>query len=192
MIATIKGEVIAKDENSLVIFLNGIGLRVYVSSPLLIDTEVNHPINLFTHLVVREDNLTLYGFEKIEERDLFNHLIKVNGIGPRIALSILSTLPVSLIYQSVIQEKPEVFRQVPGIGNKGAQKIVLFLHDKLKAELSERELFDIQDLEIELMDALTALGYSVIEAQSAIQSIPKDAPDKIEERLRLALQYFTS
>ena len=192
MIASIKGEVIAKEDNSLIVQNAGIGLRVFVPVPLRASAELNHPIMLFTYLVVREDNLSLYGFEKAEERDLFNELVKVSGIGPRIALSILSTLPVPMIYQAVIKEKPEIFSRVPGIGSKTAQKMILYLHDKLKAEYGAEELAGIQNVEVELIDALTGLGYSVVEAQAAIQSIPKDAPEDIEERLRLALQYFTS
>lgn len=191
MIAVIKGEVISKEENCLIIFNNGIGLRVFVPATLYSNTEVNRPISLFTHLVVREDNLSLYGFDKIEERELFYQLIKVSGIGPRIALSIISTLPVPVIYQAVINRKPEIFNRVPGIGNKTAQKLILFLHDKLKAEYGEEEMAGVGNLEIELIDALTSLGYSVVEAQTAIQSIPRDAPDEVEERLRIALQYFS-
>jgi Holliday junction DNA helicase RuvA len=141
---------------------------------------------------VREDNLSLYGFEKVEERDLFNELVKVSGIGPRLALSILSTLPVPMIYQAVINEKPEIFSRVPGIGGKTAQKMILYLHDRLKAEYSMEELAGFPTVAVELVDALTSLGYSVVEAQAAIQSIPKDATEDLEERLRLALQYFTS
>jgi Holliday junction DNA helicase RuvA len=192
MIASIKGEVIAKEDNSLIVQNGGIGLRVFVPTPLQSSAEINRPITLFTHLAVREDNLSLYGFEKVEERDLFNELVKVSGIGPRLALSILSTLPVPMIYQAVINEKPEIFSRVPGIGGKTAQKMILYLHDRLKAEYSMEELAGFPTVAVELVDALTSLGYSVVEAQAAIQSIPKDAPEDIEERLRLALQYFTS
>ncbi len=192
MISSIKGEVISSDDHSLVVQNGGIGLRVFVSAALAASAEINRPITLFTHLVVREDNLSLYGFEKIEERDLFNELIKVSGIGPKIALSILSTLPVPLIYQAVINEKPEIFNRVPGIGLKTARKMIITLHDKLKAEYSEDEFAGLQTIEVELLDALTGLGYSVVEAQTAIQSIPRNTPDDLEERLRLALQYFMS
>jgi Holliday junction DNA helicase RuvA len=192
MIASVKGDVIAREEHSLIVQNGGIGLRIFVPASLAASAEINHPITLFTHLVVREDNLSLFGFEKIEERDLFTELIKVSGIGPKIGLSILSTLPVPLIYQAVISEKPEIFNRVPGIGNKTAQKMVITLHDKLKADYSMEALAGVQAIEVELLDALTGLGYSVVEAQAAIQSIPRNAPDDIEERLRLALQYFMS
>lgn len=192
MIASIKGDVIAKEDNSLIVQIGGIGLRVFVPAPLQSSAEINRPITLFTHLAVREDNLSLYGFEKVEERDLFNELVKVSGIGPRIALSILSTLTVPMIYQAVINEKPEIFNRAPGIGSKTAQKMILYLHDRLKAEYSVEELAGFPTVAVELVDALTSLGYSVVEAQAAIQSIPKDAPEDIEERLRIALQYFTS
>ena len=193
MIASIKGEVIFKGNDCLVVMNNDIGLRVNVPTTLIYSVEINQPINLYTHLIMREDNLSLYGFEKEEERDLFTLLIKVNGIGPRMALSIISSLPAATIYQAIINEKAEVFNHVPGIGYKTAQKLVLYLHDKLKKEYPFENLTgEVPSMEIELMDALTSLGYSSAEAQAAIQSIPKKTASNIEESLRLALQYFAS
>jgi Holliday junction DNA helicase RuvA len=192
MIASIKGEIKEKDESSLVLEISGIGFKVNAPQRVCAATSLGEHISLFTYLVVREDNLSLYGFEDQEERDLFQQLIKVSGVGPRTALAILSTLSVEKIYQAVIEEKPLLFNQVPGIGSKTAQKLVLLLKDILKATGHSPSLTGIRDIHMELMDALTGLGYSVVEAQAAIQSLPKDAPEDLESQLRMALQYFSN
>ena len=191
MIASIKGEVIEKSENSLVVQVGGVGLRVFVPAALAAGYEYGEHTQLFTHLVVREDNLSLYGFDNAEVRSLFQNLITVNGVGPRLALAILSSLSVDMIYQAVLSEQAQLFNQVPGIGSKTAQKIVLYLHDKLKPLMEAGVISAVRDINRELMDALASLGYSVVEAQAAIQSLPKDAPQDLESRLRLALQFFT-
>ncbi len=191
MIASIKGEVIDKSDGSLVVQVGGVGLRVFAPASIAASYTIGEHAQLYTHLVVREDNLSLYGFDNQEARSLFQNLITVNGVGPRLALAVLSSLSVDMIYQAVLSEQAHIFSQVPGVGSKTAQKIVIYLHDKLKPGLAEGILSGVRDLNRELMDALVGLGYSVIEAQTAIQALPKDAPDELEERLRLVLQFFT-
>lgn len=192
MIASIKGKISQKGEGSLVIQVGGFGVTVFVPELVCLQSEVGQHTNLFTHLVVREDNLSLYGFELKEECELFQHVIRVNGIGPRTGLAIISTLSPDLIYEAVINEKPQIFNQVPGVGNKTSQKIVLFLHDRLKTRIDEGVISGVRNVNNDLLDALIGLGYSIIEAQTAIQSLPKECSEELEERIRLALQYFTS
>ena len=191
MIASVKGEIIDKGDSFLVVQVGGVGMLVFVPAALTSSYEIGEHAQLFTHLVVREDNLSLYGFDSQDSRSLFQNLITVNGVGPRLALAVLSSLSVDMIYQSVLGEQAQVFAQVPGIGSKTAQKIVLYLHDKLKPLEAAGIISGVRDVNREVMDALVGLGYSVIEAQTAIQALPKDAPDELEERLRLALQFFT-
>ena len=191
MIASVKGEIIDKDDSSLVVQVGGVGLRVFVPASLTAGYEIGEHAQLFTHLVVREDNLSLFGFDSQDSRSLFQNLITVNGVGPRLALAVLSSLSVDMIYQAVLGEQAQVFAHVPGIGSKTAQKIVLYLHDKLKPLEAAGIISGVRDVNRELMDALVGLGYSVIEAQTAIQALPKDAPEELEERLRMALQFFT-
>ena len=132
----------------------------------------------------------LFGFEQEIEKEFFSLLIGVNGVGPKIALNILSTLTVEAIRNAVLSEQPDVFVRVPGIGKKGAQKIILSLQGRVGSE-AEFGSMRISDVDTEIIDALTSLGYSVVEAQTALQSLPKDAPQNVEERLYLALQYFS-
>jgi Holliday junction DNA helicase RuvA len=191
MIASIEGEVLGVGDDFLVINVGGLGFKVFVTSAFRDPSRKGSRVFLHTHLVVREDALILYGFETIQEQDFFNLLLGVNGVGPRIALSMLSVLSVEAIRRAVLSEQGDVFARVPGVGKKTAQKILLHLQGKVPAGLEGMGIPGM-DVETEVLEALTALGYSVVEAQSAIQTIPRDAPKDIEARLRLALKFFSS
>jgi Holliday junction DNA helicase RuvA len=191
MIATLRGEITQIEDNALVLEVGGVGLRIFVPAPLRGRLKVGEVAFLFTHLIVREDALTLYGFESQADRDLFNMLLGVDGVGPKVALSVLSTLTLDTIQRAVFAEEAEVLSRVPGVGKKTAQKIALHLHDKLKPVDALKQVAAMSDVDSEVLAALAALGYSVVEGQAAIQSLPKDAPKDVEERLRVALQYFS-
>lgn len=190
MIATLRGEVTQIEENALILEVGGVGLRVFVPAPLRTRLKAGEAAFLFTHLVVREDALTLYGFESQADRELFLILLGVDGVGPKVALSVLSTMTLDAVQRAVFAEEGDLFSRVPGVGKKTAQKIALHLKDKLKPTDALAKVAALSDKDSEVLAALTSLGYSVVEAQAAIQSIAKDAPDDVEERLRLALQYF--
>ena len=189
MIASIRGKVIATESHHVVVDVQGIGYQIFVTEPT--SFHFDDDIFLHTMLIVREDSLTLYGFQAISEREVFDSLLKVNGVGPRMALAILSTMTVDSLRNAVVSERAELLTRVPGVGKKTAQKIVFDLKDKLGAGLDTIPVAELTDTNTEVMDALVALGYSIVEAQTAIQSMPKDAPDTVEDRIRLALQYFT-
>jgi Holliday junction DNA helicase RuvA len=189
MIAFLKGEVISIGVDSMVLLTGGVGIKVNVTQEKREQTRPGETAALYTHLVVREDSLTLYGFDHEDERDFFILLIGVNGVGPRIAMSILSTLSVDAIRRAVLSEQADIFNRVPGVGKKNAQKILLHLQGRVIGDIP----FSVSlrmDSDTIVLDALTGLGYSVVEAQTALQSLPKDAVEDVEERLRLALQFF--
>jgi len=192
MIASLDGEVLAISSDSLVIGLGGLGLRVYVPAPLKDKVQVGDRIHLETKLIVRQDALTLYGFESQESREFYGLLLGVDGIGPRTALGVLSVLSVDAIRRAVLSEQADVFGRVPGIGRKTAQKIVLHLQGRIGNDDQLQPVSRLTDVETEVLGALTTLGYSVIEAQAALQSIPRDTPQDVETRLRMALQYFST
>jgi Holliday junction DNA helicase RuvA len=143
-------------------------------------------------LLVREDALTLFGFSSEEQRSLFELLLTVQGVGPRLALAVLSTLSIDLLRRAVATEQPDVLDRVPGVGKRTAEKIVFSLKDKLGTSAGLGAISTATDVDTEVLGALTALGYSVVEAQSAVQSIPKGAANTTEERIMAALQYFSS
>lgn len=191
MIASLLGKIQEVLSDSLVVMVGGgVGLQVYVPAPTRDRHRLGDAISLSTYLIVRQDLLALYGFETREERDYFNLLLGVDGIGPKLALGVLSVLSPDAIRRAVFHEQAEVFSRVPGVGKKTAQKILLQLQDRIQMVPGLEPLSQIGDLDTEVIDALTVLGYSVVEAQAAVQSIPRDASPDIEERLRLALQYF--
>jgi len=192
MIATLSGKILLSEADSLVIEVAGVGFRVHVPAPTRDHSHSGETVFLYTHLVVREDALTLYGFETKEGCDYFNLLLSVDGVGPRTALSILSVLNPDVIRRAVFNEQADVFTRAPGVGKKTAQKLLLYLQDKIKAVDGLEKIAAVSDADTEVLAALTSLGYSVIEAQSALQMIPRDAPQDVETRLRLALQYFSS
>ena len=191
MIATLRGEVTQIEDNHIIVETGGIGLRVAVPKILREQLKNGEAIFLFTHLVVREDAWSLYGFDSQADRELFTTLLSVDGVGPRTALAVLSTLTVETVQRAVFNDEPDLLSQVPGIGKKTAQKMVLYLRDRLKPVSGLERIASMSDADSEVLAALTSLGYSVVEAQTAIQSIPKDASPDVEERLRLALQQFT-
>lgn len=191
MISSLKGSVGQVGVGSLVVEVGGVGLLVYVPDPLTDQLNIGQSIFLHTYLIVRQDALALYGFESREGRDFFVLLLGVSGIGPRLAVSILSSLTPETIRRAIITEQAEVFSRVPGVGKKTAQKIVFSLQDKITKEEGFEPIAAMSEADSEVLSALVALGYSVVEAQAALQSIPRDSPEEVEERLRLALGYFS-
>jgi holliday junction DNA helicase RuvA len=190
MIASIQGKVANIDtkDNCAVIVVGGIGYKVFAPQTTL--SRLNDDVFLHTHLIVREDSLTLYGFSTPAERRLFETLLKISGVGPKVALSIMSTLSLDNLRNAVVSERSDILTRVPGIGKKTAQKILFELKDKLSIGLDAVPVTAFDDVNSDVMDTLVALGYSIVEAQMAIQTLPPDAPDNVEDRVRLTLQYF--
>jgi len=191
MIASISGKVQSKSQDSLVLDVQGIGFEVAVTTGLASEVEQGDIIFLYTHLIVREDLLALYGFRTLEEKRFFLLFMGVEGIGPRLALAILSTLSLDNIRQAIVSEQSEYFCRVPGVGKKTAQKILINLQGRITAEAGFEARKATTSAEDQVLEALVSLGYSVVEAQTAVQALPKDVPDTLEDKLRVALQYFT-
>ena len=188
MISYLEGTVIEKESDSITGMVNGIGLKVYVPQSLLGIAEKGKEILLHTQLIVREDLLALYGFETKEEVEYFSLLMGVSGIGPRLALGFLSTVGVDTVRRAVIQDQPDFLSRVPGVGKKTAQKVVLYLQGKISDSFENATLSNLHSADLEAIEALTALGYSLVQAQTAVQSVPKDTPDTVEDKIRAALQ----
>jgi Holliday junction DNA helicase RuvA len=192
MISILRGTIVSKETDGIIVDVNGIGFHVLVPNYMKDQVKPGDIVFLYTKLIVREDTWILCGFDSREGRDEFELLLGVNGIGPRLALSILSTLTPEVIRAAVINNQVDVFNRVPGIGKKTAQKIMLHLQDRIPTAGGSTSLSMISDVDSEVLAALTSLGYSLVEAQSALQIIPRDTPQDIEIRLRIALQYFST
>jgi len=189
VIASIHGRLQHLGDGELVLEINGLGLRIAVSKSV-IDTnpEVGQALFLHTKLIVKEDSLSLYGFSSTEERELFETLLGVSGIGPKLALAILSHLSPDVLRSAVVNNQPEVLANVPGLGKKTAEKVIFNLKDSFETPIGPD--YTPTESDSEVLSVLTTLGYSMVEAQAAIQSIPDDSEDQVEERVRLALKYF--
>ncbi len=191
MIASLSGSVSTIGSDNIVLEVGGVGIKVFVSTPLRDRLRTGETTFLYTHLIVRQDALMLFGFETSEGREYFELLLSVDGIGPKSALSILSVMNPDAIRRAVFNEQAEVFTRVPGVGKKTSQKILLYLQDRIKSVEGLEPMAAMTDVDTEVLSALTSLGYSVVEAQAALQAIPRDTPADVETRLRATLQYFT-
>ena len=188
MIASLSGTILKIEENSLVVNVGGVGVRAFVPKTVLEDVGgVGRSVRLHTHLIVREQELSLYGFETEEDLQLFEVLLGVNGVGPKVALSILATLSPELLKSAIMREETAVLQRVPGIGKKTAERIMFQLRDKLDLSLVSTAVPLVSDVDADVIDFLTGLGFSIVEAQSALQNIPRDVKS-FDERVQMALQ----
>ena len=191
MISRLSGTVWNLDEHSVVVRVGGVGFQVHVPDSILAELgEPGRPVELFTHLHVRENELALYGFLTSEDVALFKLLLSVSGVGPRVALSVLSNTSLETLQQAVAREEPGLLARVPGVGPKTAKAIIFHLKDRLPAAAGRGLVAPLQDEDAEVIAALTGLGFSLIEAQTALQSLPREREVPVEERVRLALSYF--
>ena len=189
MIALISGTVVATGSDYVIIDTNGVGYLVHLPKPALSATNDGDVVRFFTSLIVREDSLTLYGFANWAQRLLFDQLLAVSGIGPKVAMSLLSSLSPDDLKAALASGDVVRLSKVPGIGRKTAERMVL----ELKGKIDPRGLLAgsaPSSRDSDLIDVLTGLGYSAAEANAAVANIPADAPDSIDDRIRLALRYF--
>lgn len=186
MIASLDGTLIAKGSDYIIVNCNGVGYRVKVPRPVLASCgQPGDPITLFTHLAVRENEMTLYGVRTFEELELFELLLEVSGVGPKAGLALISALEPSAIATAIAAEQPELLTRVPGIGKRTAERIVLDLKSKIGPfAIGLAPAATASDADA--ISALTALGYSVAEAQKALSGL--DPTLDLETRLFQALQ----
>lgn len=187
MIASIRGEVLAIIDNSVVIDVGGVGISTLVVERTLQTLSIGSKATLHTSLMVREDSLTLFGFEDTQERDLFILLQTVTGIGPRVAQSILNTLTVSDLRNAIGNESAAALEKVSGLGKKGAARIILELKDKVSG-VNQRISTGESGWQSSISAALSGLGFTGREIDQAISSVAVTALDQpLEEKLRVAL-----
>jgi len=188
MIATLEGILEYRGNDSIIINVGGIGFRVYVPSPTLSQLgAVKGKVSLYTHLHVREDNISLYGFASSEELSLFKNLISVSGIGSKLALALLSALNPEQLVMAITSGDIDLLSQAPGIGKKMASRLVVELKGKLEKEWKEVVL-PLAPESADVISALTGLGYSVAEATKAISKLPDAEKLSLEEKVKMALQ----
>jgi holliday junction DNA helicase RuvA len=193
MIASLNGKLEALNSDSAIVNVGGVGFRVFMPTSAL--SAIGQPgdtVKVFTHTHVREDNIALYGFPTAEELWLFETLLGVTGLGPKLSLAMLSALTPDQITMAIATGSADMLDMIPGIGKKVAGRIILELKDKIGAGWVISPATQVSRENADVLAALTSLGYSAAEAVKAVAALPADAKLKLEEKIKLALQYFGS
>jgi len=191
MISSLHGKVESLSSDWAVINVGGIGFQVYMpTSTLSTLGATGEEVQLFTHLHLREDNATLYGFGSADELSLFQTLIGVSGLGPRLALAMLSAMSVEQLAVAIATGSADLLTAIPGIGKKVASRIILELKEKIGAGWITTPATQLVQENTDVVAALTSLGYSVAEATKAVATLPPSTEMSLEEKVKLALQYF--
>ena len=187
MIASLRGKLISKKPDSLIIDVNGVGYSVVAPLTLLSALpELNNDVFIYVHTHVREDALLLFGFGSEDEKKIFTTLIGISGVGPKLALSILSTVSPDNFYNAINSEDVDSLCMVPGLGKKTANRLILELKEKLPSLKEKRDIFYDDTL-----SALMNLGYKKITAQDALEKAYGKGLRDIESLLRESLKYLT-
>jgi Holliday junction DNA helicase RuvA len=182
MISRLRGEVVARSPNGIVVDVGGVGYLVNPTASASRKAEAGREIVLETYLHVREDALQLYGFAERDERELFVQLLGVNGVGPKVALAVVSGSSARELRKAIVREDAARFQAIPGIGKKTAERIVLELREKMAVGANE----DVPTGDVSARDALVELGYSLVDAERALAGVDADLP--LEEQVRAALR----
>ncbi len=194
MIAMLAGTVKATTSTSAVIDVGGIGILVQISPRLSASLNVGASAHLHTLLIVREDSLTLFGFERHQDRELFEILLSVTGIGPKVAQSALSVYDAAEIVSAIMNEKPAVLERIPGLGKKGAQRLILELKEKVKnLNVSANGSSRAAGWRDQVSDALIGLGFTARDSEEALDIVAEHFGSEVAETdismlLKFALQ----
>lgn len=184
MIASVAGKVASVGSQSVVIDVAGIGYLVHAPSSVLAALKPGRQTKLLTELVVREDSFTLFGFQTPQQRELFSGLTSVTGLGPKLALSVLSSFSPDSLRRVILAGDVDALTTVPGIGKRGAQRIVLELKDKLGIATTTPE---IDSKTAEVREALVNLGYTPAEVREIVLDVA-ESDEPIEDLIRSALK----
>ena len=196
MITSVRGILLFVGVDYAVVETGGVGLMIYAPRNVLGTLgEIGGEVRFYTHLHIREDLLALYGFASPDQRHLFETLLGISGIGPKVALSLLSSAPPDELRATIAGGDTTRLSRIPGIGKKTAERLVLELRGKLELKgvpAPSGATPALMALNNELAEMLIGLGFTAAETSAAIAALPADAPPELDERLRLALRYFGS
>ncbi len=193
MIASLDGKLENLTSDAAIINVGGVGFKVFMpTSALATIGKTGDMVKVYTHMHVREDNIALYGFPTSEELWLFETLLGVTGLGPKLSLAMLSALTPEQITMAIATGSADMLDMIPGIGKKVASRIILELKEKIGAGWVISPATQVTQENADVLAALTTLGYSAGEAVKAVASLPTDAKLKLEEKVKLALQFLGS
>ena len=189
MISRLRGKAVAWDADGLVLDVNGVGYRLFATPAAVKKADGADEVVLETHLHVREDAMQLFGFADADERELFEQLLSVSGVGPKVALAIVSGYSAAELRRAIVREDDALFQSIPGIGKKTAQRVVLELKEKIAPLAAvEGPHLGAGDGHIVARDALVELGYSAAEAEQRLAAVDPELPpaERVREALRAA------
>ena len=193
MIASLYGKLESLDSDGAIINVGGIGFQVYMpTSTLSTLGAIGEEVKLHTYLHLREDNAALYGFASTDELGLFQNLISVSGLGPKLALAMLSAMNIERLTMAIATSSTDLLTEIPGIGKKMANRLILELKEKIGAGWITTPAVQLAEENAEVVAALTSLGYSVSEATRAVASLPPDSKLSLEDKVKQALAYFAT
>jgi Holliday junction DNA helicase RuvA len=191
MIASLRGTIESLAADRAVISVGGVGFQVFMPvSTLLTIGGLGEEVRVHVHTHVREDAILLYGFATEEDLKLFEMLLNVSGVGPKVALSMLSSMSVEQLVSAIAAGSEDLLTSVPGIGKKLAGRLILELKDKIKAGWTGARVLPIGEGDGDVLAALLGLGYSASEASRAVASIPHGKKLTLEEKVKVALGFF--
>ena len=189
MIASITGLVKAKKDNWVLVETGGLGYKVFVPDDVFNSLRIGEQTFLYTHHHIKEDSQSLYGFFSSDEKELFELLLSISGIGPKVAISVLNSATINELRAAVVGDNPEILTGIAGIGAKTAKRIVLELKNKIK--ISDVKSMGVESTNLgahmDAHEALLKLGYNSVEARAALKMIPNSVKDS-DEKVRMALK----
>ena len=189
MIAALRGKVLSILESTVIVDVSGVGYLVSCTPAIRANLEIGKEVALHTAMVVREDSFTLFGFSSLAERELFQLLQTVSGIGPKVAFSILSSLRIDEVVQAINLGDTKVLEKVSGLGKKGAQRIILDLKEKIQSQsfATTKSETHSSPISLSLAQALTGLGFNAREIDHALEIVKEAGVKTLEESLKIAL-----
>ena len=188
MIYSVKGTLMYYEVGFVVVEVNGVSLQIFVPNNIMDKLpSVNQEIFLYTHFIVRQEELSLYGFLTSQDKSIFALLLSVNGVGPKSAMGLLSIFDSADIAEAVVAGDVDTISKAPGLGKKTASRVILELQGKLSGSSGLGILSGVTEQKSDVVEALLALGYSSMEIRQAVDS-DFDPDTSLEERLRIALQ----
>ncbi|GEM45197.1 Holliday junction branch migration protein RuvA [Deinococcus cellulosilyticus] len=188
MIAYLEGTVKATRESAVIVLCAGVGYEVFVARPTLDKCKPGDTIELFTRMVVREDSMTLYGFHHVDLQQMFDILTGVSGVGPKLALAMLSQLPINVLAGAILDGDSKLLSSVSGVGKRTAERLVLELQGKIPEQLragstGKKAAVQRNPNERDAIDALIALGYREVHVRTVVSELTSENPEATTDLL---------
>ena len=187
MISYLKGTILKKNHKSIILLVNNIGYKIFITPTLLDKLKPNQTLELFTYLRHKDDSMDLYGFTTKNKLDFFEILLTISGVGPKSALGILEVASLTQIKKAILRDDPSLLYKVSGIGKKTAERIEVELKNKLDSlPITDKEI-SLTDSDTEVFDALVGLGYQERDVRQALKQLPEtitSTNDKIKHSLK--------